>query len=116
MVNTKDLLFAENFMQFVIEGLRRGEIVTKWFLEHNFGVTNEVRLSEGDDDRGEERGGNLQVVQRTRATLQLLGQRLVRRGVREVTLQVLESLRKSIEDVDLHLRSGIVQRCSQRRA
>ena len=94
MVDTVDLAFGEHGADFIVNLLRRGEIVTERFLQHDAAVgQHQACGSEVAADGGEQsrRGGQIEHTRALRVLLQLRGQRGVAGGIGGIDTLVVDT-------------------------
>ena len=116
VIHAQDLVLVENLVQLVVECQRRREVVAKRFLNHDRGPANEVRLTEGDDDRRKQRGWRFQIEQRSRTRCEFLLQPFVCGAGCEVALHVVESSSQAVKGGFFDVFSVALQRRSRMRA
>jgi len=107
MVDAEDLLLADRTMQLRRQRPRRGEVVPERLLNHDTRVLGQPGPGQPFDDATEQRRRRLQIEDRTLSVRDRGSDPLVGGRIGEITLDVGEARRQTIEHPPLdHLAAG----------
>lgn len=108
MVHAQDLVFVEHRAQPGVEVARRLQVVAERLLDRHPRPLQQVGLRQVLHDGREQRRRHLEVVERMRVRIDLLGELLVEIGIGDVAVQVGDPAGQPVEHRVVELLAGFL--------